>query len=135
MWWRWYSLYFRFMFMSICFLDIFYIFLGWFRYFGGCILLWMVWFILLIGILLHWIVDLLLRRSCLIESLYYLLGLFIVIPSLVILYSDDYMFHDLSIFRFILSALMLVVCIMTVLAVKTLRCSFVGMQIPVHQLV
>jgi len=40
------------------------------------------------------------------------MGFFFIISSLVILYSDDYIFGDLNIVRFILVGLMFVVSIM-----------------------
>jgi NADH-ubiquinone oxidoreductase chain 5 len=40
------------------------------------------------------------------------MGFVFIISSLVILYSDDYMFGDLNIFRFILLVLMFVVSMM-----------------------
>ena len=40
------------------------------------------------------------------------MGFVFIISSLVVLYSDDYMFGDLNIFRFILLVLMFVVSIM-----------------------
>ena len=48
---------------------------------------------------------------CLIGCLYYFMGFVFIISSLVILYSDDYMFGDLNIIRFILLVLMFIVSI------------------------
>ena len=79
--------------------------------FGVYILLEMIWLILLIEILLLWMVDPLLWFSYLIGYLYFLWGVVFIIYFLVILYSDDYMFGDLNIIRFILLVLIFVVSI------------------------
>jgi len=51
----------------------------------------------------------LLQLFCLIEYLYCLWGVVFIISSLVILYSDDYMFGDLNIVHFISLVLIFVV--------------------------
>lgn len=99
--------------MSICFVRFVFLFLfGWFCCFFG------VYFI--INDLIYfvdWVIVSLNGRSVVMTFLFdwmslLFMGFVFIISSLVILYSDDYMFGDLNIFRFILLVLMFVVSIM-----------------------
>lgn len=105
--------YFRFMFMSICFVRfVFLFFLGWVCCFCG------VYFIISdLVYFVDWSVVALNGSSVVMTFLFdwmslLFIGFVFIISSLVILYSDDYMFGDLNIFRFILLVLMFVVSIM-----------------------
>jgi len=71
----------------------------------------MIWFTLLIGILLHWMVDRLLWLFLFDWISLLFMGFVFIISSLVILYSDDYVFGDLNIIRFIILVLIFVVSI------------------------
>jgi len=103
------DLYFGFMFLSICFIRfVFLLFLGCFCgvYF---IISDLVYFI-------DWNIITLNGRSVIMTFLFdwmslLFMGFVFIISSLVILYSDDYMFGDLNIVRFIMLVLMFVVSI------------------------
>nr|WON65862.1 NADH dehydrogenase subunit 5 [Macrotermes subhyalinus] len=101
------------MFMSICFVSfVFLFFLGWACCFCGVYFIMndLVYFI-------DWSVVALNGSSVVMTFLFdwmslLFMGFVFIISSLVILYSDDYMFGDLNIFRFILLVLMFVVSMM-----------------------
>ena len=92
-------------------LDLFFLFLGRFCWFCGVHFIMNDLLYSLIGILLHWTVDLLCDVLVWLE-VFYIYGFVFIISSLVILDSDDHMFGDLNIFRFILLVLIFVVYIM-----------------------
>nr|YP_009104741.1 NADH dehydrogenase subunit 5 [Macrotermes natalensis]AIT76165.1 NADH dehydrogenase subunit 5 [Macrotermes natalensis] len=101
------------MFMSICFVSfVFLFFLGWACCFCG------VYFIMSdLVYFIDWSVVALNGSSVVMTFLFdwmslLFMGFVFIISSLVILYSDDYMFGDLNIFRFILLVLMFVVSMM-----------------------
>ena len=112
LWCRWYSFYFRFMLMSICFVRFTFLFLlGWFYCVLGSyfIINNLIYFI-------DWNIITLNSRSIIMTFLFdwislLFMGFVFIISSLVILYSDDYMFGDLNIVWFILLVLMFVVSI------------------------
>ena len=95
LWCRWYCFYFRLMFMSICFVR--FVFLGWFCCFWG------VYFIINdLVYFIDWNIVTLNGRSIVMTFLFdwissLFMGFLFIISSLVILYSDDYMFGDLNI--------------------------------------
>nr|YP_006503955.1 NADH dehydrogenase subunit 5 [Coptotermes lacteus]AFM92455.1 NADH dehydrogenase subunit 5 [Coptotermes lacteus] len=99
--------------VSVCFASfIFLFFLGWFCCFlGVCFVLSdLVYFV-------DWTIVSLNGSSVVMTFLFdwmslLFMGFVLIISSLVILYSDDYMFGDLSIFRFISLVLMFVVSMM-----------------------
>jgi NADH-ubiquinone oxidoreductase chain 5 len=99
--------------MSICFVRFLFLFLlGWACCFCG------VYFIISdLVYFVDWNVITLNGRSVVMTFLFdwmslLFMGFVFIISSLVILYSDDYMFGDLNIVRFILLVLMFVVSIM-----------------------
>nr|YP_009250526.1 NADH dehydrogenase subunit 5 [Coptotermes sepangensis]AMX22777.1 NADH dehydrogenase subunit 5 [Coptotermes sepangensis] len=99
--------------ISICFASfVFLFFLGWFCCFLG------VYFILSdLVYFVDWMVVSLNGSSVVMTFLFdwmslLFMGFVFIISSLVILYSDDYMFGDLNIFRFISLVLMFVVSMM-----------------------
>nr|AMX22790.1 NADH dehydrogenase subunit 5 [Coptotermes sepangensis] len=99
--------------ISICFASfVFLFFLGWFCCFLG------VYFILSdLVYFVDWVVVSLNGSSVVMTFLFdwmslLFMGFVFIISSLVILYSDDYMFGDLNIFRFISLVLMFVVSMM-----------------------
>nr|YP_006503994.1 NADH dehydrogenase subunit 5 [Macrotermes subhyalinus]AFM92494.1 NADH dehydrogenase subunit 5 [Macrotermes subhyalinus] len=101
------------MFMSICFVSfVFLFFFGWACCFCG------VYFIMSdLVYFIDWSVVALNGSSVVMTFLFdwmslLFMGFVFIISSLVILYSDDYMFGDLNIFRFILLVLMFVVSMM-----------------------
>nr|WNL53881.1 NADH dehydrogenase subunit 5 [Microtermes sp.] len=99
--------------MSICFVSFVFLFLlGWSCCFGGLYFIMndLVYFV-------DWGVVTLNSSSVVMTFLFdwmslLFMGFVFIISSLVILYSDDYMFGDLNIFRFILLVLMFVVSMM-----------------------
>nr|WNL53777.1 NADH dehydrogenase subunit 5 [Microtermes sp. B MLW-2023a] len=99
--------------MSICFVSfVFLFFLGWSCCFGGVCFIMndLVYFI-------DWNIITLNGSSIIMTFLFdwmslLFMGFVFIISSLVILYSDDYMFGDLNILRFILLVLMFVVSMM-----------------------
>nr|QXT44330.1 NADH dehydrogenase subunit 5 [Hoplognathotermes subterraneus] len=101
------------MFMSICFISfIFLFFLGWFCCFLGVYFIMndLVYFV-------DWNIITLNSGSVIMTFLFdwislLFMGFVFIISSLVILYSDDYMFGDLNIVRFIVLVLMFVVSMM-----------------------
>nr|AMX22584.1 NADH dehydrogenase subunit 5 [Coptotermes acinaciformis acinaciformis] len=99
--------------VSICFASfVFLFFLGWFCCFLG------VYFILSdLVYFVDWMIVSLNGSSVVMTFLFdwmslLFMGFVFIISSLVILYSDDYMFGDLNIFRFISLVLMFVVSMM-----------------------
>nr|YP_009250500.1 NADH dehydrogenase subunit 5 [Coptotermes michaelseni]AMX22751.1 NADH dehydrogenase subunit 5 [Coptotermes michaelseni] len=99
--------------VSVCFASfVFLFFLGWFCCFLG------VYFILSdLVYFVDWMVVSLNGSSVVMTFLFdwmslLFMGFVFIISSLVILYSDDYMFGDLNIFRFISLVLMFVVSMM-----------------------
>nr|AMX22571.1 NADH dehydrogenase subunit 5 [Coptotermes acinaciformis acinaciformis] len=99
--------------VSICFASfVFLFFLGWFCCFLG------VYFILSdLVYFVDWVIVSLNGSSVVMTFLFdwmslLFMGFVFIISSLVILYSDDYMFGDLNIFRFISLVLMFVVSMM-----------------------
>nr|URH16730.1 NADH dehydrogenase subunit 5 [Dentispicotermes sp. n. 2 SH-2021a] len=101
------------MFMSICFVSfVFLFFMGWFCCFLG------VYFIMnSLVYFIDWNIITLNGSSIIMTFLFdwmslLFMGFVFIISSLVILYSDDYMFGDLNIVRFILLVLMFVVSMM-----------------------
>nr|URH17028.1 NADH dehydrogenase subunit 5 [Pericapritermes sp. H SH-2022a] len=101
------------MFMSVCFISFVFLFLlGWFCCFWGVYFIMndLVYFI-------DWNIITLNSSSVIMTFLFdwmslLFMGFVFIISSLVILYSDDYMFGDLNIVRFILLVLMFVVSMM-----------------------
>nr|YP_009353448.1 NADH dehydrogenase subunit 5 [Macrotermes yunnanensis]AQW41831.1 NADH dehydrogenase subunit 5 [Macrotermes yunnanensis] len=99
--------------MSVCFVSfVFLFFLGWFCCFFGVYFIMndLVYFV-------DWSIVSLNGSSVVMTFLFdwmslLFMGFVFIISSLVILYSDDYMFGDLNIFRFILLVLMFVVSMM-----------------------
>nr|YP_009250630.1 NADH dehydrogenase subunit 5 [Heterotermes nr. tenuis COL.4PUERTO]AMX22959.1 NADH dehydrogenase subunit 5 [Heterotermes nr. tenuis COL.4PUERTO] len=99
--------------VSVCFASFVFLFLlGWFCCFLGFyfILCDLVYFV-------DWMVVSLNGSSVVMTFLFdwmslLFMGFVLIISSLVILYSDDYMFGDLNIFRFIVLVLMFVVSMM-----------------------
>ena len=101
----------RFMFMSVCFVYFYFFFGG-----GGLVLLFWgciffnKWFSLFYLLKYNW-----LNGRSVITTLYFywmsllFMGFVFMISCLVILYSDDYMFGDLNIVRFIWLFLIFVV--------------------------
>nr|WNL54427.1 NADH dehydrogenase subunit 5 [Amitermes sp. A MLW-2023a] len=101
------------MFMSICFISFVFLFiLGLFCCLGG------VYFIMSdLVYFIDWNIITLNGSSVIMTFLFdwmslLFMGFVLIISSLVILYSDDYMFGDLNIVRFILLVLMFVVSMM-----------------------
>nr|AMX22558.1 NADH dehydrogenase subunit 5 [Coptotermes acinaciformis raffrayi] len=99
--------------VSICFVSfVFLFFLGWFCCFLG------VYFVLSdLVYFVDWMIVSLNGSSVVMTFLFdwmslLFMGFVFIISSLVILYSDDYMFGDLNIFRFISLVLMFVVSMM-----------------------
>jgi len=104
LWCQGYSIYFRL--MSICFVRFVFLFLlGWFCCFCG------VYFIISdLVYFIDWNIITLNGRSIIMTFLFdwmslLFIGFVFIISSLVILYSDDYIFGDLNIIRFILLVL------------------------------
>nr|QZK21955.1 NADH dehydrogenase subunit 5 [Amitermes sp. QLD_096] len=101
------------MLMSICFVSFVFLFiLGWFCCLGGVYFIMndLVYFI-------DWNIITLNGSSVIMTFLFdwmslLFMGFVFIISSLVILYSDDYMFGDLNIVRFIMLVLMFVVSMM-----------------------
>nr|YP_006504007.1 NADH dehydrogenase subunit 5 [Drepanotermes sp. SLC-2012]AFM92507.1 NADH dehydrogenase subunit 5 [Drepanotermes sp. SLC-2012] len=101
------------MFMSICFISFIFLFLlGWFCCLGGVYFIMndLVYFI-------DWNIITLNGSSVIMTFLFdwmslLFMGFVFIISSLVILYSDDYMFGDLNLVRFIMLVLMFVVSMM-----------------------
>nr|URH16561.1 NADH dehydrogenase subunit 5 [Sphaerotermes sphaerothorax] len=101
------------MFMSICFISFVFLFIfGWFCCFLGFYFIMndLVYFI-------DWNIITLNGSSVIMTFLFdwmslLFMGFVFIISSLVILYSDDYMFGDLNIVRFIMLVLMFVVSMM-----------------------
>nr|YP_009115118.1 NADH dehydrogenase subunit 5 [Neocapritermes taracua]AIZ68304.1 NADH dehydrogenase subunit 5 [Neocapritermes taracua] len=101
------------MFMSICFISFIFLFLlGWFCCFWGVYFIMndLVYFI-------DWNIITLNGSSVVMTFLFdwmslLFMGFVFIISSLVILYSDDYMFGDLNIVRFIMLVLMFVISMM-----------------------
>nr|URH16587.1 NADH dehydrogenase subunit 5 [Pericapritermes sp. 4 SH-2021a] len=101
------------MFMSICFVSFIFLFLlGWFCCFCGVYFIMndLIYFV-------DWNIITLNGSSIIMTFLFdwmslLFMGFVFIISSLVILYSDDYMFGDLNIVRFIMLVLMFVISMM-----------------------